>query len=135
LDAALQHHHHSIAHTESLDLVMGSDSEATLQFADLGAHLDSQLRIDIGERLVHQEDFRFSDDGTPQCDPLPFTSGQLFWLAGQEMLDVEDLSRLANFLLDLVLGHLSEPRNSKKTPPPMRRKATFTPCQQLGDLP
>ena len=62
LQLALAHHGDAVAHRHRLDLVVGDvdrrHAELVLQLADLGAHLDAQLRVEVRERLVHQEGLR-----------------------------------------------------------------------------
>ncbi len=60
LEDALAHDRDAVAHRHRLDLIVrdvdGGDAELPLKRADLGAHLHAQLRVEVGERLVHQED-------------------------------------------------------------------------------
>ena len=53
---------HAIAHGHGLDLVVGDvhrrHAEPVLKLDDLGARLHAQLGVEVGERLVHQEDRR-----------------------------------------------------------------------------
>ena len=44
--------------------------EITLQARDLSSHLHAELRIEVRERLVHQEGLRLAHDGTSHCDTL-----------------------------------------------------------------
>ena len=37
---------------------------------------------------------RFSDDGTPECDPLPFTSGQQIPFPGRPTVSWEPLNKV-----------------------------------------
>ena len=60
LDATRVHHDDLVGHGHRLDLVVGDIDRRRLQplvqFLDLGAHLHAQLGVEIGERLVEQED-------------------------------------------------------------------------------
>ncbi len=59
LQLALAHDGDAVAHRHRLDLVVrdvdGRDAEIRLELRDLGAHLHAQLRVEVRERLVHQE--------------------------------------------------------------------------------
>src|SRR5271166_4313539 len=52
LNAPIQHHDDSITHAKGLDLIVchvkRGNAEASLQFNNLGAHLDAKLCVDIG---------------------------------------------------------------------------------------
>src|SRR5438105_3009870 len=74
------------------------DREVRLERRDVGAHLHAQLRVEVRERLVHQEHLREADDGTPHRDPLPLAAGELSRLAVEVLLEPEHLRHLAHAL-------------------------------------
>ena len=102
LQAPTVHHRNAIAHRHRLDLVVGDVDrrhiEPPLQLMDLGAHLHPQLRIEVRERLVHQEGLRLADDRAPHGDALALTAGESARLALEEVLDLEDARRPLNAL-------------------------------------
>src|SRR5215213_4217737 len=51
------------------------------------AGLHAELSVEVGERLVHEEDGRLADDGPPECDPLPLTARELPGTAFEEGLE------------------------------------------------
>ena len=51
--------------------------EALLQGADLAAHLAAQLRVEVGERLVHQAHRPLGDDGAAERHALLLAAGEL----------------------------------------------------------
>ena len=108
-DPVLQHRD-AVAHRHRLDLVVGDvdrgDAEVALDAGDLGAHLDAELGVEVGQRLVHQERGRLAHDGTAHGDALALATRELPWLAGQVLLELEDLRRLHDPTPDLVLGDL-----------------------------
>ena len=55
---------------------MRGDAHLLMEAGDLGAHLHTQLGIQVGERLVHQEDARLPHDGAPQRDALLLAAGE-----------------------------------------------------------
>ena len=85
--------------------VDGSDAELALQGGDLGAGLDTQLGVQVRQRLVHQEDLRLTDDRAAHGDALTLAAGQSLGLTVQVGLQVEDLCCLFDALVDLGLGH------------------------------
>jgi hypothetical protein len=64
----------AVAERHRLGLVVGDvdgrDAEAPLQLGDVRAHLDAQLGVEVGERLVHQEHARLADDRPAHRDAL-----------------------------------------------------------------
>ena len=70
------------------------DVEVVLDVGDLGAHLHPQLGVEVGQRLVHEEDLWFADDRTAHGDPLPLTTGQLLGLAVQQRAELEHVRGL-----------------------------------------
>ena len=78
LQLALAHDRDAVAHRHRLDLVMRDverrDSETRLDLLDVGAHLDAQLRVEVGQRLVHQECLRLANDRTAHRDALPLAA-------------------------------------------------------------
>ena len=87
--ALLQHavleHRDAVAHRHRLDLVVrdvdGRHAQAVLQLDDLGARLHAQLRVEVGERLVHQVDRRLADDRAPHRHALALAAREGLRLA------------------------------------------------------
>ena len=89
--------------------VDGRDPEIALKGRDVGAHLHTQLRVEVRQRLVHQEDARLADDRAAHRDPLTLAARKLCRLAVEVVLEPEPrghLSRPALALALLHLGHL-----------------------------
>jgi hypothetical protein len=74
LQLAPLHHRHPVAHRQRLDLVVcdvdRGRAKLVQKLRKLGAQLDAQLRVQVRERLVHQERLRLPDDRTAHRDPL-----------------------------------------------------------------
>ena len=106
------HDRNAITHRHRLDLVVGHvdrrHPEPALQLVDLGAHLDAQLRVQVRERLVHEEGLRLAHDRTAHRDPLPLPARERPGLALQELLDLEDVRRAADAFADFLLRHLPQ---------------------------
>ena len=112
LEQALAHDRDPLAHRHGLDLVVGDvdhrGAEALVEARDLGAGLDAQLGVEVGQRLVHQEHGGLADDRPAERDALPLAAGQLLGLAVEQLLQLEDPGRLADPPLDLRLGDLAQ---------------------------
>ncbi len=112
LDDAVLHNDDAVAHGHSLGLVVGNvdegGSQLLVQLDDLGTHAGTQLSIQVGQRLVQQEDGRVTNHCAAQSNTLALTTGQSLRLTVKQVLDLQDLSSLTNALVDLVLGHLAQ---------------------------
>ena len=112
LDHAAVHHHHPIGQRHRLDLVVRhvdrGGAHRLMHLLDLGAHLHAQFGVQVGQRLIEQEDLRVADDGAAHGDALPLAAGQGAGLAVQQRLDVQDARRLVHPALDLVLRELPQ---------------------------
>lgn len=68
LDNAVLHYDDAGRHCHSLDLIVGNVNEGGLQslmqLGQLASHRSAQLSVEVGERLVKQEDARLADDCT-----------------------------------------------------------------------
>ena len=103
-------HRHPVTHGHRFHLVVGDvhggDAETALQFGDLAAGLHAQLGIQVGQRLVHQEDPGLAHDGAAHGDPLPLAPGQRLGLAVEHLVvQVEQAGGLADPPGSLLLGH------------------------------
>ena len=109
LQLALAHDGDTGPHRHRLDLVVGHvdgrDPEIALELRDLGAGLHAQLRVEVRERLVHQERLRLADDRPTHRDPLSLTARESSRLALQELVEPEHVGRSLHALVDLVLRH------------------------------
>ena len=64
-------------------------ADPLMQLLDLGAHIDAQLRIEIGERLIKQEQFRVAHQRAAHRDALALAAGELSGLAVEQRLDLQ----------------------------------------------
>ena len=105
LQVAVLEHGDPVAHRHRLDLVVGDvdrgDGEVALEAGDLGPHLDAQLGVEVGQRLVHQERRRLAHDRPAHRHPLALAAGELPGLAVEVRLELEDRRRLAHPAVDL----------------------------------
>ena len=84
--------------------VHGGDAQLTLQRSNLGTGLDTQLGVQVGQRLIHEEDLRLTDNCTAHCHTLTLTTGKCLRLTIQVGLQVEDACCFLNALSNLSLG-------------------------------
>ena len=112
LDEAVLHNNDAGTHGHSLDLVMGNVDEGgaqtEVQLGQLGPHLCTELCVQVGQRLVKEEDLRLTDDSTTQSNTLTLTAGQSLRLPVEQVGDVEDAGGFFYAALDLILGGLAE---------------------------
>ena len=64
-----------------------------MEARDLGAGLDAQLGVEVGQRLVHEEHGGLADDGPAEGDALALAAGELLGLAVEQLLELEDRRR------------------------------------------
>ena len=107
LQHAAPHHGDAVAHRHRLGLVVGDvdrrHGEVALDAQDLGAHLDTQLRIEVRERLVHEERLRFAHDCTAHGHTLALPAGERSRLPAERLLEAERPRRRHDAPFDLVL--------------------------------
>jgi hypothetical protein len=70
--------------------------------------LITQLGVEVGERLVHEERRRLAYDRAPHGHALALAARELARLAVEIGGELERLGRLAHPLVDLFLGNLGE---------------------------
>ena len=73
-----------------------------MKFGDLDTHLNSQLRVQVGERLVHQEYFRVTNDRTSHGNTLSLSTGKRFRFTVEQFVQIEDSCGFAYFFVNLV---------------------------------
>ena len=82
-------HHDPVGQRHRLDLVVGDvdhrRAEPAVQLVDLDPHLHAQLGVEVGERLVEEEDPRLAHDGAADRDALALAAGELAGLAVEEL--------------------------------------------------
>ena len=85
----------AVGQCHRLDLVVGDIDDRGLhlpvQALDFRAHLGAQLGIEIGERLVEQEDIGMTNDGAAHSDPLTLASGELARLAVEQAVESQNV--------------------------------------------
>ena len=100
LDLALVHDRDAVGQRHRLDLVMrhidGRRLELALDVLELGPHGEAQFGVEIGERLVHEENLRLAHDGARQGGALALAAGKRARLAVEIIAELDHLRRLAH---------------------------------------
>ena len=95
LNDTVLHNDDSGSQSHSLGLVMcdvdDGGAQSLVKLGNLGSHLNTELGIQVGQRLVHQEYLGASDDCTAHGDTLSLAAGKSLRLTVKEMGQVEDL--------------------------------------------
>src|SRR5229473_3584824 len=118
LDAAMVHDRDAVRCRHRLGLVVGDidrgDAEFIVQTADLAAHFLAQIGVEVGERLVQQQDFRLHHQRAGQRHPLLLAAREFVRIARGEVVElhhIEDLSDPALQLVFCYLPHLQAKRD------------------------
>ena len=100
----------ALADAERLQLVRSrverGGAELPVQALELGAHVVAELRIEVGERLVEEEEPRAADDGAPDGEPLLLAAAERCRLAVQRVGDTEQLRGLPHPRVDFLPAQL-----------------------------
>src|SRR5215475_8768727 len=90
---ALVEHHDAVAHGHGLNLVMCDIDRrrtyAAVEPLQLLARSQTQLRVEVGERLIQEEDGRLADNGARQSHALALAAREFARLALQQSSDAE----------------------------------------------
>src|SRR4029434_5630680 len=80
LHATAMHHRDAVGEAEGLDLIVGDeehgDAEAALEELHLHPHLLAQLRVEIAERLVEEEEIGLVHEGAAEGEALHLAAAQ-----------------------------------------------------------
>jgi hypothetical protein len=111
--AALEHRD-PVRDGERLFLVVGDvdrrDAQLALQQPDLLAHLDPELGVEIGQGLVHQQQFGLDDDRAGEADALLLAAGELRRETLRERAETHAVERRGDLARDLILADAARPQ-------------------------
>ena len=112
LNNTIFHNNDSGTKGHSLCLVMcyvdDRSAQSLMQLGDLSSHLYTKLCIQVGERLVHQEYLRGTNDCTSHSNSLSLSTGKSLRLTVKQFLQVKDLSCLSYHLVNFSLRNFSK---------------------------
>ena len=118
-DPAVAHHRDPLAERHRLDLVVrdvhGRDAETLVQPRQLGAHRDAELRVEVRERLVHQERLRLAHDRASHRHALALAARERRRTPVEQLLEPQHA------------GHRLDPRRDLR----LRRLAHFQPVAEV----
>ena len=117
-DAAFIHHRDLVRKRKRLGLVVrdvdGREIEVALQPLELGAHAVAQLGVEVGERLVEQQELRLHHQGAREREPLLLAAGELGGVAIDQLLERDRVQHAHDLVADVLLGepaHLQRKRH------------------------
>ncbi|MNF62453.1 hypothetical protein D3C84_441350 [compost metagenome] len=79
-----------------------------MQPGNFVAHLHPQGRIQVGKRLIEQQNVRLPRHGSAHCHTLALPSRQFFWLALQQFVQLKDLRCFQHALTQAALFSLGQ---------------------------
>ncbi len=102
----------ALAEGHRLDLVVRDverrDAEPIVERRELGAHRDAKFRVEVRERLVHQERLGLAHDRPAHGDALALSTRERRGLAVEELAEPERLRDLVHAPFPLRLRHPPE---------------------------
>ena len=111
LHHAALHHRNARAQRHRLDLVVrdvhAGDAAGLVQPFDFGTHLHAQLGVQVGQRLVKQEELRLARERPAHGHALALAARELAGPAVQQVADLQHGRDFIDALLALGLGHLA----------------------------
>ena len=90
------------------------DADVLLKALKFRPHVDPQFRIEVAERLVHEEDLRLPYDGSTDRHSLALSAAELSRFTSEERLDLQELRRSIHPLDDLAFRDLSVLQGKRK---------------------
>ncbi len=107
--AALVHHGDPVGNRHRLFLIVchvyGGDRQPALQVSNLLSHLDAQLRIEVGQRLIEQQHAWLDDDRARQRDALLLAAREL----SRKLLLVSGKADQREHVADALSDHVVAP--------------------------
>ena len=104
LDMALVHHRDRVRERERLALVVGhvdrGDPELALQAFQLEAHQLAQLRVEVGERLIEEQQLRLHDERPREREALLLAARELGRLAVGKLVQLHRRQHAQHLVAD-----------------------------------
>ena len=106
-DASIPHHGDPLAQRHRLRLVVGHvhgrHAEPGVQLGERRAHADAELRVQVRQRLVHEEGLRLPHDGATHGDALALAARELGGSSVEQLLQPQQAGDLLDATPDLRL--------------------------------
>ncbi len=106
------HDDDAVGERHSLALIVrnvnGGDADLLLDAADLRAHRDAQLGVQVGERLVEEQNARLDDERAGERHTLLLAAGKLVGHAAFHAGELHQIEDLHHALADLFLRHVAQ---------------------------
>ncbi|MEY9720367.1 hypothetical protein ABIA22_002857 [Sinorhizobium fredii] len=114
LDVTQRQDNDAVGERHRLDLVVGDIDHRRIRHAlaelgDLDAGGDAQRRVEVGQRLVEEEDLWVAADRPADRDTLALSAGERLRKAVEILGKLEHLCGRANAAVDLLLRFLGDP--------------------------
>src|SRR4051794_26400906 len=90
--------------------------------SEFSAHLNPQLGVEVGQRLIQQKSLRMSHYGAPHRHALALAAGELFGLTIEKRTEIENARGLCHASTDLLSRH----------PPLLQREANVFSNAHVG---
>lgn len=110
LDASSIHDNDTVSHHHGFLAIMrdvnGGDAKPLLQRADLVAYRQADAGIEVGKRLIQQQNFRIDSQRPAERHALALPAGKLSRLAGAKTAKAKQVLHLVDARVDDILGAL-----------------------------
>ena len=137
LEAPAAHHRDPVRDRQRLLLVVRhvdrGDAERLLQLADLAAHLDPELGVEIRERFVEQQHLGLDHQGSGDRDALELAAGELVRPARVVAFELDEAQGAQDAGIDLAAAQRPAPsgrrRRCRRRSGSGRWRSSGTPCR------
>src|SRR5664280_2641135 len=120
LEHAVTQHRDALAEGHRLDLVVchvdGCHAEPLVETSELSTHAHAKLRVEVRQRLVHEERLRLADHRPSHRNSLALAAGKLSRLAIEELVETERVRYVADAPLTIGLVDMTEPQSEGEIP-------------------
>ncbi len=87
-----------------MSYIDNGSAQSLMQLGNLSTHLYTQLGVQVGKRLIHQEYLGVAHNGTAHRNTLTLSAGERSRLPIQKLLQIQDSCRLLYLFVNLLLG-------------------------------
>ena len=135
----MRHQHDAVTHGLRVVLVVGDidegRAEPLVDVLELLARRRSQVRVEVADRLVEQEDLGAADDRAAEGDPLTLAAAQRAGLPVQEAPDAEHLGHLFDLPVALLAAEAPQHQREGDVVPRVHVRIERVGLEHHGDVP